>query len=177
MIDQNRETAVHAADTLTDLVGDLCGGTMLFRYWINEFQQGRLPEMLMINVQKICVSHLVLALYKFVEFHQRFHQIIPSEHRQACKTLLREIEQKSVVQFRNKCVGHIWDNENQRPLIHSEIMKRLDRLTGGNMPGFLNWINTPTPAESPSTVVNIVERLRDALMSKYSISPNEFLDR
>jgi hypothetical protein len=144
MTDQKRETAVHAADTLTDLIGDLCGGTMLFRYWINEFQQGHLPEMLMINVQKICVSHLVLALYKFVEFHQRFHEVIPPEHRQACKTLLREIAQKGVEQFRNKCVGHIWDSEHRRPLIHSEIMKRLDRLTAGNMPEFLNWINSPT---------------------------------
>jgi hypothetical protein len=177
MTDQNRETAVHAADTLTDLVGDLGGGTNLFRYWITQFQQGHLPEILMVNVQKICVSHLVLALCKFVEFHQRFHQIIPSEHRQTCKALLREIHRKGAVEFRNKCVGHIWDNEQQRPLIHSEIMMRLDRLTGGDMPGFLNWINNPTSSEFPSTVVRIVETVRDALMSEYSISPDEFIHR
>jgi hypothetical protein len=28
----------------------------------------------MVNVQKICVSHLVLGLSKFVEFYKRFNQ-------------------------------------------------------------------------------------------------------
>jgi hypothetical protein len=74
-------------------------------------------------------------------------------------------------------VGHIWDNEQQRPLIHSEIKTRLAQLTGGDMPGFLNWLNNPTADEFPSTVVGIVETVRDALMSEYSISPDEFIDR
>ena len=177
MTDQKQETAVHAADALTDLIGDLGSGTKLFRYWITKFQQEHLPELLMVNVQKICVSHLVLALCKFVEFHQRFHQLIPSEHQQTCKALLRDINRKGAVQFRNKCVGHIWDNEQQRPLIHSEIMTRLDRLTGGDMPGFLNWINNLTSNEYPSTVISIVETMRDALMSQYSISPDEIINR
>jgi hypothetical protein len=159
------------------LIGDLGGGTMLCRYWITKFQQEHLPESLMVNVQKICVSHLVLALCKFVEFHQRFHQLIPSEHRKTCKALLRDINRKGAVQFRNKCVGHIWDNEQQRPLIHSEIMTRLDRLTGGDMPGFLNCINNLASNEYPSTVISIVETLRDALMSQYSISPDEIINR
>jgi hypothetical protein len=177
MSDHVREKAVHAADILTDLIGDLVGGTMLFRYWITEFEAGRVPEMLMVNVQKICVSHLVLGLFKFLEFYERFNQVIPPEHRQTCKALVAEINRKGAVEFRNKCVGHIWDKEQQRPLIHSEIMTRLDRLTGGDMPRFLNWINHPTADEFPSTVVSIIETVRDALMSKYSISPDEFIHR
>ncbi|HZR04535.1 MAG TPA: hypothetical protein VFA61_01750 [Candidatus Udaeobacter sp.] len=177
MSDHVREKAVHAADILNDLIGDLVGGTMLFRYWITEFQAGRVPETLMVNVQKICVSHLVLGLFKFTEFYQRFNQVIPQEHSETCKALLAEINRKGAAEFRNKCVGHIWDNEQQRPLIQSEIMTRLDRLTGGDMPGFLNWINKPTPDESPSTVVTVVETVRDALMSEYSISSDEFIDR
>jgi hypothetical protein len=177
MSDQVRETAVHAADILTDFIGDLVGGTMLFRAWDTRFRQEHLPADVMVNIQKICISHLVLALSKFVEFHQHFHQVIPSEHRQTCKALLHEINRKGAVEFRNKCVGHIWDNEQQRPLIHSEIKTRLAQLTGGDMPGFLNWLNNPTADEFPSTVVGIVETVRDALMSEYSISPDEFIDR
>jgi hypothetical protein len=172
--DSNREMAVHAVDTLTDLIGDFGGGTNLFRYWL---QQENLPASIMVNVQKICVSHLVLALYKFVEFHRRFHALIPSEHRQSCKALVRNIRQKGVVEFRNKCVGHIWDKDRNRPLINSEIMTRLDLLTNGDMRCFLNWINSLVSNEYPSTVISIVETLRDSLMSQYFISPDEFLSR
>ena len=94
----------------------------------------------MLNVKRICISHLVLALSKFDEFYERFLQVIPSPHRQTCKGLLREIRRKGALDFRNKCVGHIWDKERQRPLLHSEIMNRLDLLTGGDIGGFLNWI-------------------------------------
>jgi len=177
MTNQVRENAVHAVDTLNDFIGDLIGGTMLLRYWDTEVRAGRSPEILMVNVQKICVSHLVLALCKFVEFHDRFHQVIPLEHRKTCKALVREIKQKGAVEFRNKAVGHIWDNEQQRPLIHSEIMTRLTRLTGGDMSAFLNWINNPEANEYPSNVVNVVETVRDSLMSEYSISPDEIIHR
>ena len=172
-----REKAVHAADTLNDFIGDLVGGTMLFREWDTQFRAGRVPDMLMVNVQKICVSHLVLGLCKFVEFYERFHQVIPSGHRETCKALVSDINRRGIVDFRNKCVGHIWDKERQRPLIHSEIMARLARLTGGDMSGFLNWINNPNGNEFPATAVSVVETVRDALMVEYSILPDEIIHR
>ena len=70
MTDQVREKAVHAADTLTDFIG----GTALLREWATDFKAGRVPEMVMVNVQKIRVSHLVLGLSKFVEFYKRLNQ-------------------------------------------------------------------------------------------------------
>jgi hypothetical protein len=177
MTDHTREKAVHAADILNDLIGDLFSGTMLFRQWINQFQRGQIPAELMVTIQKICISHLVLALCKFREFYKRFRTVIPPKHLQTCKSLLHQIDQKGVLEFRNKCVGHIWDNDHQRPLKHSEIMKHLARLTDNDMQGFLNWINNPPTNEFPSTVISIVEIVRDALISEYSISPDEFLDR
>jgi hypothetical protein len=177
MTDQARKKAVHAADTLTDFIGDFVGGTALLRQWATDFKAGRVPETVMISVQKICLSHLVLALSKFTEFYKRFKQVIPSEHLGTCKALAAEIKRKGVVEFRNKCVGHIWDDDQQRPLVHSEIMTRLARLTGDDMYGFLNWINNPETNEFPSTVVSVVETVRDALASKYSISPGEIINR
>ena len=172
-----RDNAVHAVDTLNDFVGDFVGGVMLFREWESQFNAGRVPEILMVNVQKICLSHLVLGLCKFVEFYERFHKVIPSEHRDVCKGLVREIKQKGVVEFRNKCVGHIWDKHLHRPLIHSEIMTRLARLTGSNLSEFLNWINNPKANTFPSTVVSIVETVRDAMMSQHSITQDEIINR
>jgi hypothetical protein len=49
-------------------------------------------------------------------------------------------------------VGHIWDNKQQRPLIHSEIMTRLARITGDDMSGFLNWINNPNRHRNPASL-------------------------
>ena len=40
MTDKVREKAVHAADTLNDFIGDLIGGTMLFREWILSSERG-----------------------------------------------------------------------------------------------------------------------------------------
>jgi hypothetical protein len=172
-----RDNAVHAVDTLNDFVGDFVGGVMLFREWEIQFKAGRVPEMLMVNVQKICLSHLVLGLCKFVEFYERFRNVIPFEHRDVCKGLVREIKQKGVVEFRNKCVGHIWDTSLHRPLIHSEIMTRLNRLTSCNLSGFLDWINNPKANTFPSTVVSIIETVRDALMSQHGITQDEIINR
>jgi hypothetical protein len=177
MTGAHRDNAVHAVDILNDFVGDFVCGVMLFREWEIQFKAGRVPEILMVNVQKICLSHLVLGLCKFVEFYDRFRNVIPSEHRDVCKGLVREIKQKGVVEFRNKCVGHIWDTNLQRSLIHSEIMIRLNRFTGGNLSGFLDWINKPKANTFPSTVVSIIETVRDTLMSLHGITQDEIINR
>jgi len=177
MTDQVREKAVHAVDILNDFIGDLIGGTNLLRHWVGEVQAGRCPQSTMLNVQKICVSHLVLTLCKFVEFYNQFKQVIPQEHQNRCKALVGEINRKGVVKFRHKCVGHIWDEDQDRPLIHSEIKTRLDQITDGDMPGFLTWINNPESNEFPSDVVSIVDTVRKALVAKYSVSPGEIIDR
>jgi len=177
MSDHVREKAVDAADLLNDFIGDLVGATNLLRCWNTKFQQGEVPESTMVNVQKICISHLVLTLHKFVEFYDRFLSIIPLEHRNACKALRSKIKEKEIEEFRHKCIGHIWDKDQKRPLMQSEIMDRLTRIAGDDMPGFLNWITTPTADQFPSTVVSIVDTVREELMSKYSISPGEFIQR
>src|SRR5258708_2970183 len=131
----------------------------------------------MLTGQKACVSHLMRSLCKCVEFYNQFKQVIPQEHQNRCKALVGEINRKGVVKFRHKCVGHIWDEDQDRPLIHSEIKTRLDQITDGDMPGFLTWINNPESNEFPSDVVSIVDTVRKALVAKYSVSPGEIIDR
>ena len=42
---------------------------------------------------------------------------------------------------------------------------------------FLRWINNHSANICPVTVVSIVETLRDAIMARYSIEPEEFINR
>jgi hypothetical protein len=131
----------------------------------------------MVSIQRICLSHTALALCKFTEFYDRFKTVIPTEHCDVCKALVREIADRGVVEFRNKCVGHIWDKEQNRPLVHSEIMVKLDRMTKNNFGEFLKWINDPSGNIYPRTVVSIVETVRDSLARQYSLTPNEIIAR
>ena len=120
MTNQMRVEAVYAADILNDFVGDFVSGVMPFHEWEATFDAQHVTEETKVAVQKICLFHLVLGLSKFEEFYRSFHRVIPSEHRDACKGLLRQIQRKGVIDFRNTCVGHIWDKLLDRPLVHSE---------------------------------------------------------
>ena len=74
-------------------------------------------------------------------------------------------------------MGHIWDNAKERPLVHSEIVARLNQITGNDLGRFLRWVNDPDGNVYPATVVSIVEAIRDAIMRQHSISPDEFIER
>jgi hypothetical protein len=173
----DRELAVHAVDTLNDLIGDFVCGVNVLNDSHVEHQAGKLDAKVMLTVSKMCLSHLVLGLAKFDEFNRRFSKVIPSEYRPAVKGLVRTIKEKEIVTFRNKCVGHIWDEEIDRPLVHSEILARLSRITENDLDGFLRWVNNPAANTCPTTVVGIVEALRDAIMARYSIESEEFIGR
>ena len=56
-------------------------------------------------------------------------------------------------------------------------MGRFELITDGDVSTFLDWINNPRGDIYPSTVVSIVETVRDTLMKQHSITFNEFLNR
>jgi len=56
-------------------------------------------------------------------------------------------------------------------------MTRLNRLTGANLSGFLDWINNPNANNFPYTVVSIVETVKDTLISQHSITQDEIINR
>jgi hypothetical protein len=169
--------AIDAADTLNDFIGDLITGVMVLREYAIEQQKGRVIPQQMIAIQKMCLSHLVLTLCKFLEFWEHYHDLVPNEHHNECKALVKNLTKKKVKEFRNKCVGHFWDTGKQRPLVHSEIVTRLEVMIGNDLSNFLNWINNPKNNTYPSTVVSIVETVRDALLVGYSIQPDEIINR
>lgn len=125
----------------------------------------------------MCVSNIVLAFAKFEEFWRHYHALVPEEHRAACKALLKAVDRKKIIDFRNRCVGHVWDNKKRRPLVHSEIKRALETMVAPSFLSFLNWINNPKANTYPSTVISVVESVRDALVSAHAIQPAEVVDR
>ncbi len=173
----SRERAIDAIDILNDLLGDLVISGKVLQKFSRAHNQGHLNMEQMVSVQKMCLSNLILALTKWLEFYEHYHDLIPDEFREIVKKTNKTLNEKKVREFRNKCIGHIWDKPNKRPLVLSEIMHRLDNIVGGNMPDFLRWINNPNNNEYPNTLLSIVESLRDTLASNNEISPSEVIER
>ena len=76
---QNRTNAIDAADLLNDLVGDIITGVMVFREYNQQYRSGNIPLIMMSPIQKMCLSHIMLSLTKWVEIHKN---TIPSFLRQ-----------------------------------------------------------------------------------------------
>ena len=173
----DRERAVDAVDVLNDFIGDFITGGNVLREYAKQHHEGKLALVAMIPIQKMCISYLVLAFAKFEEFWKHYHDLVPDEHHNACKTILKTLRARKVTDFRKRCVGHIWDRKHQRPLAHSEVLNALNVIATPNLGEFLGWINNPKANVYPSTVVSVVEAVRDAVMLTHRIQPDEIVDR
>lgn len=173
----DRARAIDAADVLNDFIGDFITGVMVFHDYSNQLQQGKLQMVQMVPIQKMCLSNVVLGFAKFEEFWRHYHDIVPEEHRAACKAILKEIRTRKIGDFRNHCVGHIWDNEKKRPLMLSEVMSALEVLAAPNFKAFLDWVNNPRANVYPTTVVSVIEAVRDSISAQHKIHPDEIFKR
>lgn len=173
----NHDRATDAVDLLNDFIGDLVTGVMAFREYDQQYRAGHIPWNMMVAIQKMCLSHLILTLAKWLEVHKRYHDIFSSDTAPVCRELNKEIRRREIPEFRNKCIGHIWDKNTGKPLLQSEIMERLGRVTDGSLWNFLAWLNDPNDNSYPNTVVGIVEKIRNDLASEYGLSPSDVIDR
>jgi hypothetical protein len=169
--------AAEAANVLNDFIGDFITGVMVFREYSQQYQMGKMTLEAMVPIQKMCFSNIVLAFAKFEEFWNHYHELIPQKYCVDCKNILKSLRARKVKDFRNKCVGHIWDKEKHRPLAHSEVMCALSTLAAPDFDSFLNWVNTPRGNVYPNTVVSIVEAVRDALILQHDLLPEEVINR
>ena len=177
MDSQNRKNAIDAADLLNDLVGDIITGVMVFREYDQQYRTKSIPLTMMSPIQKMCLSHLMLSLSKWLEIHKNYHALFPSATVDVCRHLNKVIRQRGIPDFRNVCIGHIWNKKTRSPLVHSEIMSRLVTIADGNLHEFLNWLNNPEGNTYPNSVVSIIEKIRDDIVAQYNIQPNEIINR
>lgn len=173
MDSNNRAIAIQAVDVLNDFIGDCVASVMVLNEYVQILSGKKEQETALIAIHKMCLSYLVITLNKWLEFYDKYHSIIPSHLHNECKELTKDLKRRQVNEFRNKCVGHIWDKKNKRPLYNSEINESLNAIIGTSLSEFLNWVNNPYGNHYPNTVVSIIETVRNELAENYSISYEE----
>ena len=173
---EERDKAIYAVDVLNDLIGDFSSSSRVLISFNMAFKSNQIDEVDMVAIQKMCLSHAILGISKWLEFYKKFSEIIPDHQHEQIEKLNNIIKERKIIEFRNKCVGHIWDNKLDRPLILSEIMERLEKITDGSLGNFISWINTEDN-NYPETITSIILELLRHIMIKYEIKPGEFLER
>lgn len=163
--------AIEATRILNMLLLDLIVGTRsldIFNKILTKKPWGKAePGMI-----RMCHYHFLFALDKIVEFYDCYHLIIPVDCKKEYKGIVRQINKKGIVEFRNKYVGHIRNRDTGRPLDVKELETYLTRIYGESEEIFISWINDHKNV-FPSTVVSIVEYTRDGIMEKYSVSDED----
>jgi hypothetical protein len=177
MRQDERAKAVDAVDVLNDLIIDLISGVMVFREYEASFKKRPPTNGLELSVNRLCLSHLILNLCKVIEFWTRYKSVVPTQLKEAFKSLVKTLEGRKVTEFRNKYIGHIWDDELNRPLVHSEVIRKIEILCEGDLNNVLNWINNPKANSFPCTVISVIETTRDALVATYQIGNDEIIKR
>jgi hypothetical protein len=119
----------------------------------------------------------VLGCCKAIEVYERFHDIMPEPHKANARALVKEFRKRGMDSFRNKVVGHIWDNDRKRPVRLSEINLYLQTMMKNDINAFLAWINRLERGNQTGTIVATLEDLRWSLVEHFAISPDEVVNR
>lgn len=151
---------------------DLVAGTQV--YWLLQKQLEARParEPVPTVVRRMCLAHLIIALSKWSELYKRYRDVISEDVSPVAKSLSREIEARGIIKFRNKVVGHVWDDELKRALTADEIEERLSQVLGGSVDEFLLWINNPT-CPNTNTVVGTLERVHDRIKTDWGFTKED----
>src|SRR5260370_36490612 len=110
-IHSDRDRAVDAVAVLNDFVGDFVAGSMILREYAQRHLDGAFRRDQMIAVSNLCLSHLILTFAKFEEFWSHYNDLVPKEQHGACKSIMKFTQGRKITNFRNRYVGHIWDDE------------------------------------------------------------------
>ena len=128
-----------------------------------------------IGLNRMAISHLVVSLAKWTEFYRRYRAILPADLCDVCLALHDQIITRGIIDFRNRVVGHLIDDDTKRPLTSREIDERLERIIAGDREDFLRWINNPAANTFPHSVVAITEHVRDRLCREYRLRDEEIV--
>ena len=172
-----KHLAEDVVDLLNDFIGDIYAGIGIYYEYDKLYRIKQIPESRMIPIHKMCISHLIITLTKWLEVYNRYNSIFPPEIIPVCRDLNKILRERKVVEFRNKCVGHILDNNTNKPITNSEISSRLSVIIDDNLSTFLKWLSDPTDNRYPTTVISVIMKLRDDIAYKYGIVPSDIINR
>ena len=164
-----RAEAVDAVTVLDRITGELLSGVNALRWFrAHRIDQAQIATLL----EVVCVTQLVLAGCKFVEFYDHFHAVLTSDERTRAKSLLKEISERRLVDYRNTFVGHAWDRERRRILVDSEARAMMDRVTKGDPDATLEWV-MPAFAAREDSVYGIVSGLLTSIRERHEVTWEE----
>jgi hypothetical protein len=158
---------------LNDFIGDLVIGSRAMGWLDAPGLQPKVDREFKVTMHRMCVWHSVATLSKWQEVYDCYHEIFPEDVRNASRDLRKDLEQRGVRDFRNTVVGHILDKKTQKPISAADIDNKLNKIFKGGYEGFLVWVNNPAGNVFPTTVISVVEQIRNRLMQHYSISDAE----
>ncbi len=167
------QKAIEAFQVLNEFVGDLVVGVRSLDIFESPAIANRVSSGTLTAMRRMCVSHVILTLSKFVEFYRHYRPQITSDCLDACKKLQKDLVSRGVVDFRNKRVGHIWDRDKQRPLTWKETEAYINSIVAGDEKAFLKWVNDPQGNRFPDTIIGIVEKTRDRIGEQNSLSSRD----
>jgi len=168
-----RTKAIESFRILNDFVGDLVAGTRSLELFESPAFTSKTSQNMQLIIRRMCLSHLIVTLSKWAELYDRYKAVIPGDTRPACSDLRKEIEARGIRDFRNKVVGHIWDSGLKRPLLRSEVDKRLAQVVRESPGAFLLWVNNPSANVFPRTVVAICETVRERIRAEHGLEDSE----
>jgi len=172
----NRERAIEAVDILNDMIANCVAPVNVFKDYFIKRDGDESKNSHLIALYRLCMSQAILTLIKWVEFYEKYGGLIPDNMRSKCKLLLKRVKDRDVEYFRKSCIGHIWNKEKNRPLYNSEIEDLLKKITMNHVGNFMKWINDSENNSYPTTVVSIIERLRDDIAAQYGVDYKEVLE-
>ena len=155
-----------------DLLHDLVSGASAHTVFETVFDRNpvQVPVDVRTAATRMCLFHVIITLAKWTEFQKRYRDVIPAEVAGRAKDLSKEIAARGIVAFRNKVVGHIWDNDSQRALTSGEIQERLNAFVPGGARPFLKWAGDPLAGDDVKRPPSVIEAVRDAIKTAYGLT-------
>jgi hypothetical protein len=112
-------------------------------------------------------------LFKWLELYDKYLSVIPDDLKDACRALMSKLKTRDVEKFRNSFVGHIGDNETNKPISNQDAEDLMDKITNGDRKAFLLWLNNPNDNIYPKTVVSIFSEVRNRIRDDNKLKKEE----
>ena len=118
--EDSKERAREVFRLTNELRRDVITGMLAYRLLQRQLASNPACEPVPTGMRRPCLTHIVIALAKWNELYKKYKAVLPQCVSGGAKGLSRNIENRGVVNFRNKVAGHVWDNDTSK---YCQLMK------------------------------------------------------
>lgn len=117
-------------------------------------------------VLRMTLSWLVVSLYKVKELWGYFAPMASDGMKRRMGAVVKEIDNRGVVAFRNKTVAHLSDDDIKSPMEPEEVQRRGVEMMRNDPLAFALWLHDPSNSRG-DTVTAIMLDFRAELLVRY----------